>query len=105
MTSPVVIRGAELWSRWSNPSHPAPLVSGGRSWLPGGSNRLLPVLRYSIILLALCLMLSDTLRLAFSRSSSQDSHQGMQPAQSARKMHGPARARIAGAKQHSGALN
>ena len=101
MTSPMVIRGAELWSRWSNPIHPQLLLSGGRSWLQGGGNRLLPVLRYGIILLALGLMLSDTLRLAFAHSSAPDVHQGMQPAQSARKMHGPAHARI-GARSHSG---
>ncbi len=103
MTSPMVIRGAELWSRWSTPTHPHLLVSGGRSWLPGGGIRLRPVLKYSVILLAMCLLLSDTFRLAFSHSSKKEFHQGMQPAQSARTMHGPAHARIAVGRRHSGA--
>ena len=102
MTTPMVIRGAELWSRWSSPKYPHLLTSGAGSWLPVGSNRLLPVLRYAVILLALCLVLSDTLRLAFTHSSSPDVHQGMQPVQSAPKMHGPAHARITGAKRHPG---
>lgn len=102
MTSPMVIRGAELWSRWSNPTLPHLLVSGGRSWLPGGGSRLLPVLKYSVILLAMCLLLSDTLRLAFSHSSKEEFHQGMQPAQSARSMRGPAHAPNVSGRRHSG---
>ena len=101
MTCPAVIRGAEQWSRWSNLNHRPLLMSEGserRSWLPGRGIRLLPVLKYGLILLALCLLLSDTFRLAFARNSSPR----MQPAHSARTVHGSAHVRIASGKRHSG---
>jgi hypothetical protein len=105
MTCPAVIRGAEQWSRWSNLNHRPLLMSEGserRSWLPGRGIRLLPVLRYGCILLALCLLLSDTFRLAFARNSSQDASPRMQPAHSARTVHGSPHDRIASGKRHSG---
>ena len=102
MTSPAAIQGAGLWSRWSNMNHPPQLVSEGRSRLPGGGNRLLPLLRYGFLLLALGLMLSDTFRLAFSRNASPDVSPRPQPVHHARTVHAISHARIAGAKRHSG---
>lgn len=104
MTCPVVIRGAEQWNRWST-DH-SPLLKSGdsevRSRLPGRGIRLLPAVRYSFIFLALCLLLSDTFRLAFSRNSSQDVSPKTQPVRSARTVHGISHARIVSAKRHSG---
>jgi hypothetical protein len=51
MTCPVVIGGAEQWSRWSNMNHPDPAYVGGlegRNRLPVGGNRLLPVLKIQL---------------------------------------------------------
>lgn len=105
MTCPDVIRGAELWSRWSDMNHRPLLISEGSeggSRLPGGSIRLLPVLRYGVIVLALCLLLSDSFRLAFSRNPSLDANPRMKPAHSARTVLGPAHTRITSTKRHSG---
>jgi hypothetical protein len=104
MTCPAVIRGAEQWNRWST-DH-SPLLksedSEVRSRLPGRGIRLLPVLRYSFIFLALCLLLSDTFRLAISRNSGQDVSSRTQPVRRARTVHGMSHARIFSAKRHSG---
>ena len=105
MTSPAVIRGAEQWSRWSNLNHQTLLPSEGsegRSRLPELGHWLLPVLRYGVIVLALCLLLSDSFHLAFSRNTSRDASAQLQPAQHASPRHGPAHARIASTKRHSG---
>jgi hypothetical protein len=105
MTCPAVIRGAEQWNRWFNPNHSPLLISEGsegRSRMPGGGIRLFPVLRYSVIVLALCLLLSDSFRLAFSGNTSRDASPRLQSAHSARTTHGPAHARIANPKRHSG---
>src|SRR5437660_11981957 len=105
MTCPVVIRGAEQWSRWSNLSN-RPLLesegSEGRSRVPERGIRLRPVLGYGFILLALCLMLSDTFRLAFSHNSSQHVTAKTQTVRNARTVHGTPQARIAGTKRRSG---
>jgi len=105
MTCPMVIRGAEQWSRWSNLSS-RPLLesegSEGRSRVPGGGIRLRPALGYGFILLALCLMLSDTFRLASTRTPSQHVTAQAQTVGSARTVHGTAHARIATMKRHSG---
>jgi hypothetical protein len=105
MTCPVVIRGAEQWSRWSNLSNrPLPQSEGSeeRSRVPEGGIRLRPVLGYGFILLALCLLLSDTFRLAFTRNSSQHVVSRTQTVRNARTVRGSAQARIAGTKRHSG---
>ena len=105
MTCPMVIRGAEQWSRWSNLSN-RPLVesegSEGRSRVPGRSIRLRPALGYGFILLALCLLLSDTFRLAFTRNPSQHVVSRTQTVRNARTVHGSAQARMVGTKRHSG---
>ena len=105
MTCPVVIRGAEQWSRWPNLSS-RPLLesegSEGRSRVPERGIRLRPVLGYGFILLALCLLLSDTFRLALTRNSSRDVVIRTQTVRNARTVHGTAHARIAGTKRHSG---
>ena len=105
MTCPIVIRGAEQWSRWSNLSN-RPLLesegSEGRSRVPEQGIRLRPVLGYGFILLALCLLLSDTFRLAFTRTPSQQVVSRTQTVRNARTVHGSAQARIAGTKRHSG---
>jgi hypothetical protein len=105
MTCPVVIRGAEQWSRWSNLSS-RPLLesegSEGRSRVPERGIRLRPVLGYGFILLALCLLLSDTFRLALTRNSSRDVVTRTQTVRSVRTVHGTAHARLAGTKRHSG---
>jgi hypothetical protein len=105
MTCPVAIRGAEQWSRWSNMNHRTLLVSEGsegRNRLPVGGSRFLPVLRYGFILLALCMLLSDTFRLAFSRSSSQDVTARIQPVHSTQPVHRVSHARLFAAKKHTG---
>jgi hypothetical protein len=105
MTCPLVIRGAEQWSRWPNLSS-RPLLesegSEGRSRVPGGGIRLRPVLGYGFILLALCLMLSDTFRLAFTRTPGQHVTAKAQTVRNARTVQGTAHARIAGTKRHPG---
>ena len=105
MTCPIVIRGAEQWSRWSNLSN-RPLLesegSEGRSRVPEQGIRLRPVLGYGFILLALCLLLSDTFRLAFTRTPSQQVVSRTQTVRNARTVHGSAQARFAGTKRHSG---
>jgi len=105
MTCPFVIRGAEQWSRWSNLSS-RPLLESrgaeGRSRVPELGIRLRPVLGYGFILLALCLMLSDTFRLAFTRTPSQQVVSRTRTVRSARTVHGTAHARIANTKRHSG---
>jgi hypothetical protein len=105
MTSPVVIRGAEQWSRWSNLNYRTLLTSEGSegaSRLPVRGNWLLPVLKYGVIVLALCLLLSDSFHLAFARNTSRDAGAQMKPVHHASIMHGPAHARIANTKRHSG---
>ena len=105
MTCPAVIQGAEQWSRWSNLNHRTLLMAKGlegRSWLLGGGIRLLPFLRYGFILLALCLLLSDTFRLAFSANSSQAVSHRTQTARGARTVHGNSHARLMNARRHSG---
>jgi hypothetical protein len=105
MTCPLVIRGAEQWSRWSNLSN-RPLLesegSEGRSRVPEFGIRLRPVLGYGFILLALCLLLSDTFRLAFTRTPSEHVVSRTQTVRNARTVQGTAHARIAGTKRHSG---
>jgi hypothetical protein len=107
MTSPIVIRGVEQWNRLSTDYSPL-LISEdsenpkGRSRVQGGGIRLLPVVRYGFILLALCLLLSDTFRLAFAASPSQHVSPNTQAVRSARTVHGNPHARLAGAKRHSG---
>lgn len=110
MTSPVAIRGAviggvEPWSRWSNPRHRTRLESEGSegtSRMPGRGIRLSPVIRYGVLVLALCLLLSDSFRLAFAVNSGQYASPRLRPAQSARTMRGPAHARIAAQIRHAG---
>jgi hypothetical protein len=105
MTCPIVIRGAEQWSRWSNLSNrPLPESEGseGRSRVPERGIRLRPVLGYGFILLALCLLLSDTFRMAFSRKPNPDSVVRTQTVRNARTVHGSAQARIKSMKRHSG---
>lgn len=105
MTSPAVIRGAEQWSRWSNLNHQILLPSEGsegRGRLPERGRWLLPVLRYGVLVLALCLLLSDSFHLAFSGNARRDAGTQLQPAHHASPMHGPAHARIASRKPHSG---
>jgi hypothetical protein len=107
MTSPMAIRGVMQWNRWST-DH-SPLLksedsenSEGRSRVPGGGIRLLPVVRYGFILLALCLLLSDTFHLAHAASSSQHVGATPQSVRNVRTVHGNSHARLAGAKRHSG---
>jgi|SRR5579864_2449422 len=104
MTSPIAIRSFEQWNRWSTDHSPLLTSEGlaGTSRMLRGGIRLRPVLKYGFILLALCLMLSDTFRLAFARSSSQDVHPRMQSVRSARTVHGTPHARKTIAKRHSG---
>lgn len=109
MTSPwaiggEVIRGVERWSRWSNLNHGTPFESEGsegRSRVPGCGIRLLPVISYSVIVLALFLVLSDSFRLAFTVDSGQSAIPRVRPAQSATR--GPAHARNTNPKRHPGA--
>jgi len=105
MTCPIVIRGAEQWNRWSNLSN-RPLLesegSEGRSRVPERGIRLRPVLGYGFILLALCLLLSDTFRMAFSRNPNPDATARTQTVRNARTVHGSAHARIATVKRHPG---
>lgn len=105
MTCPFVIRGTEQWSRWSNLSN-RPLLesegSEGRSRVPEQGIRLRPVLGYGFILLALCLLLSDTFRMAFSRNPNPDATVRTQTVRNARTVHGSAHARLAGTKRHPG---
>ena len=62
------IQGGEPWSRWSNMNHRTLLVSERESRMPGRGIRLLPIVRYGVIALALCLLLSDSFRLLFSKT-------------------------------------
>jgi len=104
MTSPIAIRGVEQWNRLSNDYSPMLISEGseGRSRMPGGGIRLLPAVRYGFILLALCLLLSDTFRLAFVSSPSQNASPHAQTVRSARTVHGNSNARLTGVKRHSG---
>ena len=105
MTCPLVIRGVEQGSRWSSLSN-RPLLesegSEGRSRVPERGIRLRPALGYGFILLALCLLLSDTFRMAFSRNPNPDATARTQTVRNARTVHGTAHARIAGTRRHSG---
>jgi hypothetical protein len=105
MTCPAVIQGCEQWNRWLNPNHSPMLTSEalkGRNRMLGGGIRLLPMVRYGVIVLALCLLLSDSFRLAFSAGSSQRVTPKTQPVRSARTVHGIPTAQPMGAKRHSG---
>jgi hypothetical protein len=106
MTSPIAIRGFEQWNRWSTDHSPllkSEDTEGRRgSRMLGGGIRLLPVVRYGFILLALCLLLSDTIHLAFAASSNQNADLNTQSARNARTAHGIPPARQTAAKRHSG---
>ena len=105
MTSPVVIRGNEQWNRWFNLNHSPLLNSEGSergSRLSELGIRLLPVLRYGVIILALCLLLSDSFRLAFSANTTRDDSLKAQPVRNARTVHGNPHARQVSAKGNSG---
>ena len=65
MTSPQIIRATEDSNPWIGMDHRLLLVSEKRSRLPGRGDRLLLILAYSFIVLALCLFLSDFCRLMF----------------------------------------
>jgi hypothetical protein len=103
MTSPIVIRGAEQYSRWFNLDRlalPTSKRSEGKSRVLGGSIRLLPVIPYGFILLALCLLLSDSFHLAFK--ANQNVSPKTQSARNVRTVHGNSHARLSSAKRDSG---
>ena len=102
MTSPMVIRGVEQNSRWFDMDRLALLTSEGKGRMLGGGIRLRPVIRYGFILLALCMMLSDTFRLAFLPSSAQNTSLHTQSARSVRTVPGNSHARLTNSKRHSG---
>jgi hypothetical protein len=58
---------------------PARVQIGGKESVAWSGIRLLPVLRYSVIFLALCLLLSDTSRLARQQIPARMSPQGRSP--------------------------
>jgi hypothetical protein len=104
MTSPIAIRGAEQWNRWST-DH-SPLLksedSEGRKSRMLGGIRLLPVIKYCFIFLALGLLLTDSFRLAFSANSREVVNPTTQAARSARTVRGISHGRATTAKRHSG---
>ncbi len=105
MTSPIAIRGVEQWNRWSTDHSPLLISedSGGRkSRVQGGCIRLLPYIKYGFIVLALGLLLTDSFRLAFSASTSEDVRPRTQDVRGTRTVHGVSQARQTIAKRHSG---
>ena len=104
MTSPVVIPGVEQWNRW--PTGHSPLLISeeleGRNRMHGGGIRILPVVRYGFILLALCLLFTDTFRLAFAHNPSHEVSTRTQAARSVRTVPGSAHVGLTSVKRHSG---
>lgn len=103
MTSPMVIRGAGQYSRWFNLDRwalPASNQSEGKSRVLGGSIRLLPVIRWGFLLLALFLLLSDSFRLVFA--APQNASPKTQSARNVRTVPGNSHARLTSTKRHSG---
>ena len=104
MTSPIAIRGVEQWNRWSTDHSPLLISeeSEGRDWIPGGSIWILPLVTYGFILLALCLLFTDTFRLAFAHNSSHEVSTRTQAVRSVRMVPGSAHVGLASVKRHSG---
>ena len=65
MTNPQVIRASEDRNPWPGIGPTLLLASDKRSRSSGRGDRLLLILAYGFVLLALCLMLSDFCRLMF----------------------------------------
>jgi len=105
MTSPIAIRGIEQWNRWSTDHSPlleSEDSEGRKSRMLRGGIRLLPVVKYWFIFLALGLLLTDSFRLAFSANTSQVVSSTTQTARSERTVRGVSHARRTTAKRHSG---
>jgi len=104
MTSPIAIRGIEQWSRWSTGQQQVlkSEESEGGSRMQGWNIRLLPLIKYGFILLALGLLLMDSFRLAFTPKASQEVSSRTQTVRSVRTVHGSAPARMSSLKRHSG---
>ena len=105
MTSPIAIRGVEQWNRWYNDHSPlltSEASEGRRSRMLGGGIRLLPVIKYCFIFLALGLLLTDSFRVAFSANSSQHVRPRTQAARSVRTVHGISHGHETTEKRHSG---
>jgi hypothetical protein len=105
MTSPIAIRGIEQWNRWSTDHSPlleSEDSEGRKSRMLRGGIRLLPVIKYWFIFLALGLLLTDSFRLAFSANTSQVVSSTTQTARNARTVRGVSHAPKTTAKKHSG---
>ncbi len=102
MTPSEMIRGAEEWNQWFKSEGLAPLVSEETSRMSERGIRLRPVLSCCFVILALCLMLSDSFRLALSAKSSQVSNAGTPQVHTTQPVHRVQHARIKNAKRHSG---
>jgi hypothetical protein len=105
MTSPIAIRGVEQWNRWSTDHSPLPISEdseGRRSRILGGEVRLLPLIKYCFIFLALGLLLTDSFRLAFAANANQDISPKTQTSHSVRTVRGVSHGRATTAKRHSG---
>jgi hypothetical protein len=105
MTSPIAIRGIEQWNRWSTDHSPlleSEDSEGRKSRMLGGGIRLLPVIKYWFIFLALGLLLTDSFRLAFSANSIQYVSPSTHAARNVRTVHGISHGRETSAKRHSG---
>ena len=105
MTSPIAIRGVEQWNRWS--ADHSPLLKsedseGRKSRMLGGGIRLLPLIKYGFVVLALGLLLTDSFRLAFSANTSPEVNPTTQTARNARTVRGVSHAPKTTAKRHSG---
>lgn len=101
MTCSEITRGAEQWSRWSKTDRRTPLVSEESSRMSQHDVRLRPLITCCFVILALCLLLSDTFRLALSAKPSQVTDDSSQ-ARNAQSINRVQHARIKNAKRHSG---
>ena len=103
MTRSEVIRIEEQRNRRSNTNSRIPLVSEETSRMTQQGIRLRPILGCFFVVLALCLLLSDSFRLAISAKSSQVSDAGTAQVRTTQPVHRVEHARIKNAKRHSGA--